>query len=202
MELSVEQRLSLDANWILSGSDNRLKAILEAGFALDWSDRMTEAFIRNEKNARPSTWPALGDALSMDYRNLTRYAAFHSNDPSKIKSTIKLPGTILRQRIAIAVGVDDDDLSPSTQEWISESAKWLIKLCGMRCELRAEAFLFFGQYVFAASAGDHGNELCDLGLSGILNEQVNCTREDAVAELLSVAQLVGEALGRLQESQF
>ena len=203
LSLTPFQQRSLSYAWILRDRDPAVQVALEAGFAVHWSNNVKAAFVSNDADhvsPRPSTWAHLGEAIGMNAGHVSRYSAELEGKEGTLRQSLTLPNSLVRHRVALALGIPDEGLSPGSCDWIAESAKWLIRICFPKDDWSRETEFFrpYAAYLVNAVPGPPPSGLCPKGLDGAQHCVGRLTRDEIRQAVLDTAHLVGKALSHIQ----
>lgn len=203
MELSEPQQLALSRHWLLEAEAPLVQRAISAAYAVTWSGRVKQQFARNYTLQQadsgcllPTSWAPLGRIIGVDPKHASRYAA-HKND-GNLRSKLLIPDTLLRYRIAVALGTTEERLSPSSRQWIAGTAKWLVLLSQPEAAGRCDACHWhaLADYLLAAPETT-GPQLCPRGLGRVRRHAA----EDAERAARQEAQRIDRESRELEESE-
>ncbi len=193
--LSAEEAVGLQPWFVNHAKDKNIEKVCRAGHAHLWAENVHQALDQNEfTDDGPKSWCALGGAVGRNREGFTSYANCHK---SLIKDHIpRVPETLLRHAVAWAIGKDDSELSPTTEEWIAQATRFLILKFQPDCvrELTRERLGLYAAYMFRS--GPSGCCFTDLRLfDEICRDFQIAEGADAVkAAVLKTASIVGAVL--------
>jgi hypothetical protein len=194
-KLSVEETVGLMPWFVNHAKDKTIDKVCRAGHAHFWAEKVHAALDLNEfKDDRPTSWCALGRAIGRNPEGFTSYANCHK---SLVKDQIpRLPETLLRHAAAWAIGLDDSELSPTTEEWIARATRFLILKFQPDC-LSALTPECLGLYAACmARSGPSGCPWADLRLFGEIARDFHVAEGAGAvkAAVLKTASIVGAIL--------
>jgi hypothetical protein len=125
VQLSAEETVGLMPWFVNHAKDKTIDKVCRAGHTHFWAEKVHQALDLNEwKDGRPTSWCALGRAIGRNPEGFTSYANCHK---SLVKDHIpRVPETLLRHTVAWAIGLDDSELSPTTEDWLAQATRFLI----------------------------------------------------------------------------
>jgi hypothetical protein len=178
--------------------DKNVDRVCRAAQLHFWSEKVWEALHQNELQndpKRPSCWCQLAKAVARNPEGFTNYTkVFKSLGQDKAP---RLPDTNLRHMVAWAIGRDDSELSPNTEEWLAAAARFLVLRFDGDARTALEGrFELYGAYMFRS--GVSACRLSDALLCKIAAEfGVRDGADGARQAVLDTASAVGAVLIQL-----